>query len=69
MTSPKTTVQKIETPTDIYTLLGLRNSPTGFQRAHIVGEAFAESFSGSWFSLLFRIPVTVHLIDSRMAAR
>jgi A nuclease family of the HNH/ENDO VII superfamily with conserved AHH len=48
-----TTVQTIKTPKDIVDLLDLRRSATGFQRAHIVGDAFAKRFKNQWFSKLF----------------
>jgi hypothetical protein len=47
------TVQSIKTPKDIVDLLDLRRSATGFQRAHIVGDAFAKEFAEQWFSKLF----------------
>lgn len=43
------TVQGMPTPTGVDHLLNTRLSKTGFQRAHIIGKAFANSFSNDWF--------------------
>lgn len=45
-------VQNMSTPAGVDHLLNTRLSKTGFQRAHIIGEAFAADFKDNWSSTL-----------------